>query len=664
MCGVPKSFEECVTEPNRVNRIFLKILLWSAGIALVCGLGYLVFGESIVRWAYDGGSIPGIVKAHQPDGRNFEQYYHEASARFWSNTVVGLPLSVLVIFLLYHLYRFLLARVAHQAPVHTEPIQPSQVSGALAAGLICLALTLLCFWPTLATFGSAMIGPPEDNMACYWTLDWAQQNVLHGTSSLTQVNDLFYPEGSSFYFHAWSFYNLIGFCLLRLFVNAVTAYNLLTLHTFVVSGIAGYLFVRYITGNHWSALLGGVLFAFNPAHMIRAQHHMNIATIQFIPLFVLFFVKAVRTGDRSSWLWSGLFLLCNALVDWNYLLYCGWFMVAVYGYLAIRRKQVWLPDVAIGSILTGVVSLLILSPWLIPMIVRSFSTSMGDGGGHNQYVVDLAALVVPGTMHLLFGTSDFIRSINSSYSGFPWETAGYLGLAALGVVLLAWRELLNRSVLLILAGVTFLIFALGSQPHFVGINIPALVPGRLVPLIPLMSNSRALSRTIVFVYLFWTTLVAIAMQYLWQRWARYRLRTLIVGVIVILLIADYVSIARESTPVTAPPCYAALPAATEKYGILDLPSGYREVEHYMMYQRLHGHPIVQGWVSRKPAPTLIDRLELKDLGVQRQQLVENKVKYVVLHKAFLPNPDIALPSYRAEYPSVFEDSSNLVVQVY
>ncbi|MFZ1685196.1 MAG: hypothetical protein WAU88_13860 [Candidatus Zixiibacteriota bacterium] len=653
-----------MAEKDRTTRIFYKLLVWSIGLSIVLTLGFLVFGDSLIRWAYDGGSIRGIVPARQVDSRTYDEYYHDSSLRFWSNVVVGLPLSILIIYLLYNLYRYLLSMSGKHSEEISSDQGPSVLLGSATAGLICLGLTLFSFWPTLATFGSAMIGPPEDNMACYWTLDWAQQNWLHSPHGLTYVNDLFYPEGSSFYFHAWSFYNLIGFCLLRLCMGAVSAYNVLILHTFVLSGVAGYLFTRYVSRNHWAALLGGVLFAFNPAHVIRAQHHMNIATIQFIPLFVLFFIRGVREGTRQNYIWAGLFLLLNALVDWNYLLYCLWFMLFVYLYLAIRKRRIWLKDIAIPSTVISGATMVLLSPWVIPMILESIRGSLGDGGGHNLFVVDLAALVIPGPMHLLLGGNNAITTINQTYSGFVWETAGYLGLAAVVIVIVTWRHLLTSASLLIIGMISFLLLALGSQPHLFGINIPALVPGRIVQMVPLMANSRALSRTMVFVYLFWSSLVAIGLTTLWHRWSKYRFRAAVIGVVAIVLVADYVGIAHDVTEVTVPPCYSALPRTEEKYGILDLPSGYHEVERYMMYQRSHSLPIVQGWVSRKSRPTLIDRLSMTDLAAQKRQLSEGRVKFIVFHKEFLPHTAISLPSYRMEYPTFFEDSTNLVLQVY
>ena len=126
------------------------------------------------------------------------------------------------------------------------------------------------------------------------------------------------------------------------------------------------------------------------------------------------------------------------------------------------------------------------------------------------------------------------------------------------------------------------------------------------------------------------------------------------------------------TPVPFPVAYKAILKQEQKrdFGILDLPgenSGF--ASKYMMYQTLHGIPIVQGYLARKPAPSLVDSLEYDDLPVQRAQLRSARVKYIVIHKRFLEqnagrsravDPD----SYAAEYGQFFEDSENLVLRVY
>jgi hypothetical protein len=82
----------------------------------------------------------------------------------------------------------------------------------------------------------------------------------------------------------------------------------------------------------------------------------------------------------------------------------------------------------------------------------------------------------------------------------------------------------------------------------------------------------------------------------------------------------------------------------------------------------HGRPIVNASISRKLSLTLDNALEMKDLLVQRKQLIEHRVKYVIVHKdlnkAITPIRRISVDAYMRQYPVVYSDSSEIVMRVY
>ena len=499
-------------------------------------------------------------------------------------------------------------------------------------------------------------------MQTHWALSWGYDRVLHGTGSFTFVNDVFYPEGSSFYYEAWSFYNQVVSSLLRLVFNQTTSYNLLILLTFPLAGIGAFWLIKYLLKNPYLALLGGFLFAFNPSHVGRALHHLNIASIQFVPFFVLFFVKAVRNEGKFSLALASLFLLLNALCDWNYLVLGFWFMVFSYIYLAFRRQQFWLGDLTQkGAIVLGSTTLS-LSFWLVPMIVQGLRNP-GAAPGHNIYVADLTGLLIPSIHHLAAGLG-FIKTANASYTGNTWEAAAYLGIVTLIIVAVAWRHILRQMAKYLIGALAFLVMALGAQPHFLGRMLPIAFPDRAVMLLPFLNNVRAPSRFVVYVYLFWSIVVVLSLDWI-LRTSKTRRKSIILAVSIVgLLLLDYSFICDKITAVPVPACYEMMERGGERYGVLDLPSGYAEVDRYMMYQSFHRLPIVQGWASRKIGKSLIDRLEWNDLKLQEQQLIESKVKYIVIHKEYLPNDSVRVDLYRKHYSPCFEDQNNLVFQVY
>jgi uncharacterized membrane protein len=155
---------------------------------------------------------------------------------------------------------------------------------------------------------------------------------------------------------------------LRLFLGPVSAYNVIVLHTFPLAGLGAFLLVRCRTRNSWLALLGGFLFAFSPFHFVRAQHHYHISTLQFVPFFVLTYIRAVREKTRKYLILATGFFLLNALADWNYMFFAVYFVVFSYIYLAIRNRRLIMPDLIKKSATITLRPILPLSIWLVPMM--------------------------------------------------------------------------------------------------------------------------------------------------------------------------------------------------------------------------------------------------------------------------------------------------------
>jgi hypothetical protein len=524
--------------------------------------------------------------------------------------------------------------------------------------------TLLFFYPGLKDFSGTLIGPPEDNLLSFWGFWWAYEAIFHHAGSLASTNFLFYPEGTSLLYHAFTFYNLWLTFLLRQFMSIIAAYNLLMLSTFVLSGLGAFLLIRYLTRSNWIALVGGFIFAFNPWHLVRSLHHLNLAALQFIPFFVLFFIKAVRTRRMRDMILALVFFLLNALCSWNYLIFCLYFMGFGYIYLAIRRHRIWLKDVALRIVTIAVGGFIFLSPWLVPMMLTGLKSPGMAGEGHAWLVGDLAGFLVPYKYHLLSKVG-IIDTINSTYTGNVWESTVYLGLVAVLLIAFTYRRIRSSAAKYVIGGLSFMILTMGAHIHVLGKTIPVSLPYRFIAAIPFLSGVRAPGRNVVFVYLFLAILVSLALTQVLRSASSRRTRIIVVSVVSLLLFADYYTVCRNYYTPQIPACYAALEKTGEQYGILDLPSGYGEVNRYMFYQTYHHLPIVQGWTSRRIGRTLIDTLDLNNLEHQKAQLTSSRVKYVVIHKNLVtpgrpPHPE----EYQNWYSRFYEDSTTVVWQVY
>src|SRR5205814_4396838 len=110
---------------------------------------------------------------------------------------------------------------------------------------------------------------------------------------------LFYPDGISLQRHILTPVNALAGVALRSVLGVHATFNVLVILTLAFSGWTFALFARYLTGERLGAVLGGVLSTFNPFHFYYLCQ-TNIFTFEFVPLALLYFVKARREGGARN----------------------------------------------------------------------------------------------------------------------------------------------------------------------------------------------------------------------------------------------------------------------------------------------------------------------------------------------------------------------------
>ena len=641
--------------------------MFLAGLA-ACLVVYFLLGHWVLTAVHGGTTLPILDRLLGTRSQPLGDYLASADARFVQDAITAFVSFFLYLFLVL-VVRLLLRRDAEFD--HAAPGRPAGTRAAetALAFVIYALLAIVFFYRVIPHINSQLIGPPEDNMQHVWDL-WYARSPSGGVSGLLHTTRIFYPEGTSLLFHPFSWFNLLLASTIGFLLTPVAAYNLLILLTFALSGAGAFLLIRHLTHDTAAALLGGFVFAFNPSHFGHALHQIEIASIQFIPFFVLFYLKSLERRSASNVAWASAFFLMNAACSWYYMILALICMVVLYGAEAHRARRFLLPGAITSSLIIVGTTLVVLSPLVVSMLVAAATQSNLWPGGYGRYVVDIAGLLVPSYNHIL-AQVPLVARVNASYTGFAWESVGYLGLVGTGLMLASSRVLVKRAARYLLGLVCFLLLAFGPRLHFLGRVIPSVLPYVLLKHVPILSGARAPGRMMACAYLFLAVLVAVAFSFQLREGLLRRCRW--VALLVVLgICADFWSPCRQMTPVRLPPAYSAIlgsePAVD--FGLLDLP-GQSSIfcARYMMYQTLHGIPIVQGYLPRKPTPSLVDSLVYNDLPAQREQLRSARVKYIVIHKQLLGQKTgvgeaISLERYAEEYGRFYEDSENLVLRVY
>jgi hypothetical protein len=55
---------------------------------------------------------------------------------------------------------------------------------------------------------------------------------------------------------------------------------------------------------------------------------------------------------------------------------------------------------------------------------------------------------------------------------------------------------------------------------------------------------------------------------------------------------------------------------------------------------------------------------MEDLTMQKKELIENNIKYIVIHNLLAGNKLLHIEPYKKNYKIIYDDEENVVLQVY
>ena len=138
---------------------------------------------------------------------------------------------------------------------------------------------------------------------------------LHQSPNHSQY--LFHPSGADLIFHTHSPFNMIVGMPVNLLWGEAAAYNFCILLGLWMAGWGMYLLVKDLTQDSRAAFLAGVIFAYFPQHLEQTLEHLNLASVQFMPLTLWFFFRTVGGAAKRNVVGLGACFALNALCSWH-----------------------------------------------------------------------------------------------------------------------------------------------------------------------------------------------------------------------------------------------------------------------------------------------------------------------------------------------------------
>jgi hypothetical protein len=518
--------------------------------------------------------------------------------------------------------------------------------------LIYTLLTLGMTYPAIINLSNQVLGNSRDTWIFWWNNWWVKRALTAG-GNVYYTKHLFFPQGVELTYHSFSWLNTALWLILEPLTGDIAAYNITVLWVFPLAGWGMECLVREMTGSRNAAFIAGLIYAFIP-YRFSQYNHPHLMGTQWIPFYTLFFLRAIREGHWQDTSLATLFLVLTALVGWNLFIYSAiwtaWLAVFVWLQGQARVRQ----SLSV-SLIIFLISGVILSPLLVPMLAGRFGRVDTLGNvpkGIEQQQTDLIMYLLPSNIHPLWG-----EGIDTLYDHLvkPNEPRrpvylGYTVMALVGYGLL--RKGVRKRRLWWVSIAFWWIMALGAFLKFKGktyysIPLPYYPLSRLY----VFKLLKMPDRYNLMLSLPLAVIVGYATKDLFGRLGK-SLRATALVIISSLILFEYLGVPLEMQTPKIRSFYRQIAQEQGEFGIVELPIDFhRTAKKYMLYQTVHGHPIVEGHVSRRPAAatTFMEShpllrslyqthemdLNLTDVSRQLRHLRDVGFRYVIIHKQFI-----------------------------
>ncbi|NWG34885.1 MAG: hypothetical protein HXY42_10605 [Chloroflexi bacterium] len=272
--------------------------------------------------------------------------------------------------------------------------------GLFPASFYFLAFHLLTY-PLIRDFSTRFFTDNGDGFMNVWNLWWVNTAVSQPSihPSIWHTGMLHWPFGVTLLGQTLNPFNgLVAAPLLRV-VSLAQAHNIIVLFSFVMSGVTTYWLAYYLTKSFWGSLLAGYVFTFSSYHFAHYHGHLNLISMEWIPLFVLCWYVLITRPSLTMGIASALTLWLVLLCDYYYLLYCVLAGIWIAVWRMFTQKDIWLllkREYLSAFSSFVLISLLLTGPVIFPLIYLMRTDPLLDAHNPTGFALDLFALFVPG----------------------------------------------------------------------------------------------------------------------------------------------------------------------------------------------------------------------------------------------------------------------------
>lgn len=486
----------------------------------------------------------------------------------------------------------------------TTPVRPAAIRNVLIPLAFYLFAYFVLTFPAITHFSTDFFMDAGDGLKTTWDVWWVGHAVKSGTNPwFTRL--LHYPLGTTLIADTLTPFNGFTGVVFGKVMTLVQTVNALIIFAFVVGGLIAFWLSLEITGEYYGSLLCGYLFSFSQYHFAHTEGHLQLVTLEWLPLFLLAFWRLLARPSVARGVAAACSLFLVIFSDYYYFLYSvlagaillGWYLIAHRSERPWRQRSVLL---GLGAFV--VVSSVLCGPQLFALLRQSLTDPLAGAHDPTEWSLDLLAPFIPGG-HWRF--AEWTRWYWHRLPGNIHESSVAWGLSVTALVVVAWASRLARRTWL---GIWFIllaffgVMALGPNLRILGRRLDG-IPGPYAALewiVPPLKLSGCPVRMSVMTSLSVALIAGFGFAILWRRagWTR--------GLAILLAAgAVFETWPREITltPNVVPPYVGEMRSLSKDFALFDVDEAFG-ASKALFYQTVHGIPMVHGYIARFPESVL------------------------------------------------------------
>ena len=489
---------------------------------------------------------------------------------------------------------------------------------------VYLCLVLLVFSPLVLNMGGTLLtntlGVSQDKWHFIWNFWWFKQAAITGQNPYF-TNSFYYPNGAPLALQTLDFADAAISLPVAAVFGEIVAYNFIAILSMVLTAFFAYLLAWHLTHSWLGSFAAGTIFAFFPQHIAQLYAgHPNLASLEWLPLYLLFLMLTFETGKFRFAAIAGLALALITYTELELLFMMAITTVVYLAYLAMSQARSFFKGRSI--LLTGV----LLAVWgaiTSPFLYEAFRLYLSGG----RIPPPLLSVVVNSASPTYYFIPSPYNYLLSGLVRPVYTPSLLLGGAAQWVIFVGWTALAlsvlgallsedRRRYFFVALALIALYFSLGPSNNQ-GLNIQTPLT-LLYTKVSFLDFFRTPARMSTVVMLAVSCMAAMGVQRLSSQKLSLRLPRLAdfrrsvkapsarggvsvsgkaVAVVCIgLILLEFVPMVQTSDP--AYYVAASVIPSSNQFSVLNIPARVYPNQFYLYQSTLIGTPVVNGKLSQ------------------------------------------------------------------